>query len=535
MFHLVTGGSGSGKSAFAENLICKGTGQLYYIATMIPRGEETRQKILRHQQMRAKKGFITIEGYTNLQTVCGSIDKEPRILLECMSNLIANELYEPEGARENTVEAVLQGVQRLQQHCSELVVVTNEVCSECAADISEMRQYKKTLGTVNQRLAELADTVTEVVYGIAVTRKGKSEEMDHNTNNEAKLVIGGAYQGKQRYAEETYHVNKWVDGNVCEWEDIFTCEGILHFEQYIKRRMEARKEIQELAARILEKNPQIVIVSTEIGYGLVPIDAFDRQYREQVGRICTDLAERVRYVDRVVCGIGTRLKRNKKISGMQRTCEEPIHIEKVLPQEIEAKSFELITEELGDYSLLPGTEAIVKRCIHTSADFEYAKNLVFTEGATERALQALRAGASIVTDTQMGKAGINKKLLAKYGGKVHCFMSDEDVAELAKMRGTTRAAISMEKAAKLNEALIFAIGNAPTALVRLYELVIEGKINPELIIAVPVGFVNVIQSKECILNLKNTPAIVARGRKGGSNIAACICNALLYQLRDQDS
>ena len=111
-----------------------------------------------------------------------------------------------------------------------------------------------------------------------------------------------------------------------------------------------------------------------------------------------------------------------------------------------------------------------------------------------------------------------------------CFMSDEDVAEMAKKNGTTRAVASMDKAAALGREAIFAVGNAPTALVRLYELIKEGKINPELIIAVPVGFVNVVQSKELILSLEDTPSIVARGRKGGSNIAACICNALLYQM-----
>lgn len=207
-----------------------------------------------------------------------------------------------------------------------------------------------------------------------------------------------------------------------------------------------------------------------------------------------------------------------------------IELEKVLPAEIEARSFEIITEELGDTLLVPGAEPIVKRCIHTSADFDYAKNLVFTEGVVEHAIDALRNGACIVTDTQMGKAGINKKKLAKYGGEVFCFMSDEDVAKIAKEQGTTRATASMDKAAGLNKKLIFAIGNAPTALVRLYELIQEGRLKPELIIAVPVGFVNVVQSKEFIMALKDIPSITARGRKGGSNIAACICNALLYMM-----
>ena len=208
-------------------------------------------------------------------------------------------------------------------------------------------------------------------------------------------------------------------------------------------------------------------------------------------------------------------------------------LEQVLPAQIEKRSFEIITEELGDRALVPGTEPVVKRCIHTSADFDYADNLVFSENVVEKALSALRRGASIVTDTQMAKAGINKKKLAQYGGQVYCFMSDEDVAEAARENGTTRAAASMDKAAELYQRtpeLIFAIGNAPTALVRLYELVREGGLAPELIIGVPVGFVNVVQSKEMILELKDTPYIVARGRKGGSNIAACICNSLLYML-----
>lgn len=206
-----------------------------------------------------------------------------------------------------------------------------------------------------------------------------------------------------------------------------------------------------------------------------------------------------------------------------------IELENVKPMEIENRSFEIITEELGDFPFVPGTELVVKRCIHTSADFDYAKNLYFSEKAVEKAMEAIKNGACIVTDTQMAKAGINKKALARYGGEVFCFMSDEDVAEIAKRNGTTRATASMDKAAAMNKKLIFAIGNAPTALVRLYELIQEGKLQPELIIGVPVGFVNVVQSKELIMEA-DVPYIVARGRKGGSNIAACICNALLYMI-----
>ena len=206
-----------------------------------------------------------------------------------------------------------------------------------------------------------------------------------------------------------------------------------------------------------------------------------------------------------------------------------VELENVKPMDIEKRSFEIITEELGDTPLLPGTELVVKRCIHTSADFDYAKNLCFSENAVEKAIQAIKDGACIVTDTQMAKAGINKRVLARYGGEVYCFMSDEDVAKIAKENGSTRATASMDKAVGVDKKLIFAIGNAPTALIRLSELIAEQKIQPKLIIGVPVGFVNVIEAKELIL-AGTTPYIVAKGNKGGSNVAAAICNALLYQL-----
>lgn len=204
--------------------------------------------------------------------------------------------------------------------------------------------------------------------------------------------------------------------------------------------------------------------------------------------------------------------------------------ERILPAEIEKRSFEIITEELGERSFPPGQEAVIKRVIHTTADFDYADSLIFSDGAIEKALEALRCKASIVTDTNMGKSGINRKSLSGIGGEVFCFMADEDVAEKAGREGTTRAAASMDKAAALKKDCIFAIGNAPTALVRLYELIEEGILTPKLIIGVPVGFVNVVQSKELILSLRDTPYIVARGRKGGSNVAAAICNALIYQI-----
>ena len=204
-------------------------------------------------------------------------------------------------------------------------------------------------------------------------------------------------------------------------------------------------------------------------------------------------------------------------------------LEIIKPMEIEKRSFAIITELLGEKQPSPENEAVVKRVIHTTADFDYADNLIFSEGAVAKGIEALRNGCDIVTDTKMALAGINKTILTKLGGTAHCFISDEDVAAEAKERGVTRALVSMEKAAKLEKPCIFAIGNAPTALVSLKELMEAGKLRPALIIGVPVGFVNVVESKELILQ-SAVPHIVARGRKGGSNVAAAVCNALLYQI-----
>ena len=201
----------------------------------------------------------------------------------------------------------------------------------------------------------------------------------------------------------------------------------------------------------------------------------------------------------------------------------------IAPKDIEKRSFEIIAELLGSRRLDPENEPVIKRVIHTTADFDFADSLVFSPHAVEQGLRALRAGCDIVTDTQMAKAGISKPALEKLGGRVHCFMSDADVAQEAQKRGLTRAAVSMERAAALQKPCIFAVGNAPTALLRLRELIDDGRLAPALVIGVPVGFVNVIESKEQILSA-SVPHIVARGRKGGSAVAAAICNALLYQL-----
>lgn len=204
-------------------------------------------------------------------------------------------------------------------------------------------------------------------------------------------------------------------------------------------------------------------------------------------------------------------------------------IEYVRPDEIEKRSFEIIGRELEQRGIVLDAvqETVTKRVIHTTADFDYADTLVYSENAVEKARNLIKNGAHIVTDTNMAKAGINKKRLAGYGGEVHCFMADEDVAAEAKSRGVTRATVSMERAAALHRPVIFAIGNAPTALISLHEMMQEGVFTPAFIIGVPVGFVNVEAAKELIIQ-SDVPHIVNRGRKGGSNVAAAICNALVY-------
>lgn len=211
------------------------------------------------------------------------------------------------------------------------------------------------------------------------------------------------------------------------------------------------------------------------------------------------------------------------------------NIEYVRPQDIEKRSFAIISKELEEKGIvLPKEQELVtKRAIHTSADFDYAKTMTYSVHAVGIAKKLIQNGADIVTDTNMALAGVNKKELAKYGGEAHCFMAEEEVAKIAKGRGVTRAAVSMEKAAQIEKPVIFAIGNAPTALIELYEMIQSGKYRPAFIIGVPVGFVNVEAAKDLILKT-DVPYIINRGRKGGSNIAAAICNALLYELRDEN-
>ncbi|MCR5754072.1 MAG: precorrin-8X methylmutase [Acetatifactor sp.] len=327
-----------------------------------------------------------------------------------------------------------------------------------------------------------------------------------------------------------------------------------------------------LLARALAQEPEILILDEptsflDIGYKLAFADKLKRLAREkQIGVVLSlheiELAKRI--ADECLC-----ITREGKIDRMgkveeiltpayveqlfnieegefARTYENPApshynqghhdpvrsETEHVAPGDIETRSFEIIGEELSARNIvLPEDKAfLIKRAIHTTADFEYAKTLCFSGNAIGRMAELIRSGADIVTDTNMALSGINKKELAKYGGEVHCFMADEDVATEAKTRGVTRATVSMERAAKWKKPVIFAIGNAPTALLNLRAMYDNGTFRPEFIVGVPVGFVNVEISKERIMET-DIPYIINRGRKGGSNVAAAICNAVLYEMK----
>ena len=330
MLVVVTGGSGSGKSAYAESRICEWNRQdpkpLFYIATMYPYGEETEKKIERHRILRKGKGFETLEWYTGLKQHLedGSL-KGADVLLECMSNLVANEMYMESGAGCHADQAILEGIRELNQQCSNLVIVTNEVFSESVPDSPEMKEYKRILGRINCEIAVMADQVTEVIYGIAQQKKeqdtmvNRTEKpgVDSNKSGEPamcrkekrfQIIIGGAFQGKTRYAKQNNPEVELMGGADCPLDEIESCMAINEFHSFTRRWLSEGRTKEELL-KILEKNENLqLLISDEIGYGLVPVDDFEREYREFHGRVMTELAEKADCVERVVCGIPQRIK-----------------------------------------------------------------------------------------------------------------------------------------------------------------------------------------------------------------------------------
>lgn len=310
MLELVTGGSGSGKSAYAESRICEYNRQdpkpLFYIATMFPYGEETEKKIERHRILRKGKGFETLEWYTGLKQHLeeGSL-KGADVLLECMSNLVANEMYMESGAGCHADQAILEGIQELNRQCANVVIVTNEVFSESVPDSPEMKEYKRILGRINCEIAVMADQVTEVIYGIA---KQTGESVMCQKENRFHIIIGGAFQGKTQYATKIYPGLKLTDGFNCPLDEIENCVAVNEFHSFTRRwLLEGRTK--EALLTMLENNRNLqLLISDEIGYGLVPIDDFEREYREFHGRVMTELAEKADGVERVVCGIPQKIK-----------------------------------------------------------------------------------------------------------------------------------------------------------------------------------------------------------------------------------
>lgn len=327
MMELVTGGSGSGKSAYAESVICEkhrlsketaGEAPLYYIADMIPYGQETEKKIQAHREMRSGKGFVTLEWYVDLPGKLSAPEspllKGSCVLLECISNLTANEMYESNGAKntgKDVEECIIKGVRMLKERCAHFVVVTNDVFRESEPDTKEMSVYKARLSAVNRALAEMADRVTEVVSGIPVaikTDSGAEDLSERKGRRGMKFVTGGANQGKLEYAKKLYPQADWTDGAECSLREILFCGAVDNFQLFVRRWMRDGKSPQELTETILNNKRDLIIVCDEIGCGLVPTDAFERRYRESVGRICTELAINADEVYRVVCGIGVRIK-----------------------------------------------------------------------------------------------------------------------------------------------------------------------------------------------------------------------------------
>ena len=196
------------------------------------------------------------------------------------------------------------------------------------------------------------------------------------------------------------------------------------------------------------------------------------------------------------------------------------------PQEIEKKSFAIIDQEAGTHGFLRQQWLIVRRIIHTSADFDYLKSIRIHPDAIATGIGAIRAGRSIYTDTNMLRTGIRKRDLVDFGVSVHCLMADPDIAQKAARMGETRAEVAVTAVAGEMTGGIYAVGNAPTALLRLVELIRQDKARPALVIGLPVGFVNAAESKAALLD-QSVPFITNVGRKGGSNVAASVINALI--------
>ena len=329
MFVWITGGSASGKSEFAERLLVQlseGRGPLFYVATMQPYGAEARARIVKHQRQRACRGFCTAEQYTEIGQA--RVPYGADALVECLSNLTANEMFGGnEKLREEEVcEKVTGGILRLRGQCRNLAVVSNEIFSDGICYGEDTKSYMRCLAAANRRLAAQADAVIEVVYTVPVFHwKSRAWEnlklhgfwRDLPQNRQKRkgknvdFIIGGCYQGKTAYAKKQYQLR---DADIISGADVelfsdlsgVKCLNGLHL--LVRRTSGQDVSPEQIADWLFAENGPEVILSDEIGYGVVPVDASERRYREAAGRLSCRVAERAERVVRVVCGYGQVLK-----------------------------------------------------------------------------------------------------------------------------------------------------------------------------------------------------------------------------------
>lgn len=334
MLTVIMGGSGSGKSSFAENYICqkqkeRKEGKLLYVATMQPFGEEVLKKIKRHKKQRANKGFLSIEQYQDIGQV-ESVDGQTFILLECLSNLLANEMY-IEGKKQKSVwKKIVDGLQSLEEKCAHLVLVTNEVFSEGKVSWEDGEHYLNEFGKLNVELAQKADQVYQIKAGIPIIKKDQGKnmvEIDNRQNklkkqeqaiNKRVLIIGGAYQGKTKWAINQYKIesSQIIDCRNKEFQETET-RMIIHFEQWIEDYVTEEKIVNNV--NLLEecwnkgkemwmKQKDWIVIVDEIGLGMVPMGKKQRIYRELVGRMTCRLAQEAEQVYQITAGIPLRIK-----------------------------------------------------------------------------------------------------------------------------------------------------------------------------------------------------------------------------------
>lgn len=394
-------------------------------------------------------------------------------------------------------------LQRVLDHCRKKKIIV--VLDECFLDFTE--QGKSMVYTKMSYPNLIIVRAFTKIYAIPGVRLG------YLYCEEGELL----HAIEQQLPEWNLSTFAQAAGSACVEEKTFVKES----KQYVKTEREfLEQRLEKLGLQVLPSDANFLLIQSKIPW-------YERLLKRGILiRDCSNFRGLKKGYYRIA--VKTREENERLLKEM----EEIKGVEKVRPDEIEKRSFEIISKELEKRGIvLPSEqEMITKRVIHTSADFEYASTMRYSDHAVEIAKKLLEQGADIVTDTNMAYSGINKRVLEAFGGAAHCFMADEDVARIAKERGVTRAVVSMEKAAQIKKPVIFAIGNAPTALVQLYDMIQKEIFRPAFIIGVPVGFVNVEVAKELIMETE-IPYIVNRGRKGGSNVAAAICNALLYQLK----